>query len=351
MAMHQPKRLFFFGGTEIDRPFIAAVAARLGLPLVIRRSGLVYRMLDCLPQPLARLRSMRRMAQIISPWVEAIEITLVTGPNDIMLIRNIRTAISYLVACDPLRQSRPEVFLTWFTMKGQPPAKWSAIYHRALLRALRIFVYTPRECITYARWFGVPPSTFSLMVLEAPPIPVLQNLKPPLQAEVIMTGETNRDWATFLNICRHLPHLSFVAVMPAEQAKEMPSLPNLKTLERLPFPDYCELIRCAKIQMILVQDKGVAAGQRDFLLAGRLGVPMIATAVESLQLYAANAEGALFVRQGDVAGACDAINRLLADAGLQTTLSTSLKRRIEEHHSIEMVSSHWANILRSTIRD
>jgi hypothetical protein len=132
--MSQRPRLFFFGATEHDLPFIEAIASEMGLPAVHRRSGIVYRVLAKVPRLAASAR-LRRLAQIISPWMEAIEICVCTRSTDLVLIRNIRTGISYLTACDPFRSSPPKVVLTWFTMKQQPPAYWSALYRRALNRS------------------------------------------------------------------------------------------------------------------------------------------------------------------------------------------------------------------------
>jgi glycosyltransferase involved in cell wall biosynthesis len=163
-----------------------------------------------------------------------------------------------------------------------------------------------------------------------------------MKLDVIMTGETNRDWQSFVAVCEQLSQINFAAVLPAEQAGRMPSLPNLRTFERLPFAEYCHLIAQSTIQLILVRDHGVAVGQRDFLLAGRLGVPVISTSVESMRIYDPCGDCALFVEQGDVKGICDAVNRLLGDAGLRTRLTLALKKRIEESHSLARVSSQWA---------
>ena len=346
--MRQRERLFFFGATEMDRPFIQAIANQLGLPLEIRRSGIVYRTLAHLPR-LAASRRMQRLAQIISPWVEAIELRIFTRSTDLILIRNIRTGISYLTLCVPLFWKRPEVVLTWFTMKGRPPAYWSAVYRRALLRAFRVFVFTPTECDTYASWFEVPSSCFKLVSLEAPSIPPLPDVARPIRFDVIMTGETNRDWQSFAAVCEQLPSLKFAAVLPAEHARRLPSLPNLQKFERLPFIEYCQLITQSTIQLILVLDHGVAVGQRDFLLAGQLAVPLIATSVQSMRIYDLSGDCVLFVAQADVPGICNAIKRLLEDEHLRTHQTQAMKARLDESHSLAHVASQWAENL--AIRD
>ena len=342
------REIVYYASDPSDAELLEGVSRRLGLPTRSDPMCGAFGLLGRLPSRWRR-GPLAYLAYLVSPWLDAVHLARATGPDQLVIIKNLMSARLYLCLPSFRPSGRRKVVISWFTMSAPPGRLGRRLYRRAVRRASAVFTYSPDEPRLYAEAFGVPEELFSMVDLQFEPMGGLDDEPEPIEPgfDAIMTGSSGRDWPTFLEVCRALPGLRFAAIAPRDQIERMGEAPNLTKFEGMPRDRYLRMMCSCKVNLLLLRDQFGASGQRDLLFLGRLGRPLVATGIEAITYYAGDA--ARYVAEGDAAGVASAVEELVGRPGLRDRMGRTLRDHLRERCAPDAVAGRWASLLGNLI--
>ncbi|MEC9374012.1 MAG: hypothetical protein VYC34_09215 [Planctomycetota bacterium] len=331
------RRIVYFGADESDRMLFEELLRVSGLPGTLVPAAGVYGSFSRLPKRL-RTTPVWKMAHATSPWADALRLGFISKRGDLVLMKNLRSAIAYLWIVRQFTLSRPRTAITWFAPSARPGKRNTKIYRKALRRASDLFVYTERDADELSTQFETPRDRFALMRLHA------NSFDPPRrdhEFDVAMGGMTTRDWELLGEVARRLPHRRFLAIPPVRDRRRAPKLSNVTIRTELSPEMYRKAYGSARVVALLLRDRGVASGHRDIVTTAQAGAALVVTGIEGVDLYVRADEHARVIPEGDVDAAVEAIESLLVDDQRRRALAASLAGHIQSVCSPTAIAELW----------
>jgi glycosyltransferase involved in cell wall biosynthesis len=148
---------------------------------------------------------------------------------------------------------------------------------------------------------------------------------------VFCGGEAQRDWNTFCDAAKRLPHRSFVGVGRKKYMPKNITIPNNVTMYYdITESDFNRLLeQSAAVALPLLSE--MPAGLIVMYKAIFLSKPVIITRTSSIENYLKNEHSAILLPIGDTEGLAKAINKIIDDKTYAETLTLQAKEAIKKH--------------------
>jgi glycosyltransferase involved in cell wall biosynthesis len=163
-----------------------------------------------------------------------------------------------------------------------------------------------------------------------------------------MIGRNNRDWMTFVDVAK-LVDVKCIAVTDGTAVGDVPE--NVKIHVNLPMQDCINLIRFAKINLVLLKDDDRGAGHITSVIAMSAGIPQIVTQSNSLREYFIgdlHGFGAIPNNPEDVARK---VTRLISDRKLHTDMSVNAANYAKRWFSEDYGSLRLSAIIEAVLHN
>jgi hypothetical protein len=148
---------------------------------------------------------------------------------------------------------------------------------------------------------------------------------------VFASGRTACDWPTLFAAAEGATWELTVVCSHRDRA-EVERLARgapARVLVEQPEDEHERLLRSAAVSVIVLEDRGLSAGQVRLMTSVSAGVPVVTTRVRSLEGYVADGETAILVPAADPGRLRTAIDRLLADPALRLRLRDAALSRAQ----------------------
>jgi len=262
---------------------------------------------------------------------------------DVIVLRDNGPGSATLLFCEAWLGRRRRVVLIEL-LRGRWPRPgwrerlwglWVAIVRApALRRAVAVaHVLSPAERDRYAADYGIDRAR-----LRYVPWPWRQTRDPapalglggaggrPL---VLSSGRAYCDWPTLIEAARGAGWQLTIVCGEADagRVRDLGAGVPIEVRAEIPRAEHAELLARANVYAIVLEDRGVSAGQVRLAHANERGVPVVATRTAALEEYVVDGETALLVPPADPAALRSAIDRVLGDPALAASLRDGAQAR------------------------
>ncbi|MGH2953231.1 MAG: glycosyltransferase [Solirubrobacterales bacterium] len=150
---------------------------------------------------------------------------------------------------------------------------------------------------------------------------------------VFASGRTACDWPTLFAAARGAGWELTVVCSRRDRAQveRLAAQTPARVLSELPETGHERLLRVAAVSAIVLEDRGLSAGQVRLMTSVSVGVPVVVTRIRSLEGYVAEGETAIFVPAGDPDRLRAEIDALLDDPARRERLRDAALRH----------AAHW----------
>jgi glycosyltransferase involved in cell wall biosynthesis len=259
----------------------------------------------------------------------------------VALIRRDRgTLPALLVAALP--PARRRIFVLELLRRPLPRTAWRRVLYRiwwklietpALRRGMAgAQVMTEWERDAYADHYGLDRDRLYIVrwALRAggePPPPEVRDG----DRAVFASGRTACDWPTLFAAAERADWELTVVCSQRDrvEVERLAERVPAEVFTELPEEEHERLLRRAAVSAIVLEDRGLSAGQVRLMTSVSAGVPVVATRVRSLEGYVADGETAILVPAADPDRLRAGIDRLLAHPALRLRLRDAALSRAE----------------------
>jgi hypothetical protein len=266
---------------------------------------------------------------------------LARGSQTVALIRRDRgTLPALLVGAIP--PARRRIFVLELLRRPLPLTAWRRVLYRvwwklietpALRRGMAgAQVMTEWERDAYADHYGLDRDRLHVVrwALRAGGEPPPPEVRAGDRA-VFASGRTACDWPTLFGAADGAGWELTVVCSDRDrtEVERLAERVPARVFAELPEGEHERLLRRAAVSAIVLEDRGLSAGQVRLMTSVSAGVPVVATRVRSLEGYVADGETAILVSAGDPGRLRTAIDGLLADPALRLRLRDLALSRAE----------------------
>jgi glycosyltransferase involved in cell wall biosynthesis len=151
---------------------------------------------------------------------------------------------------------------------------------------------------------------------------------------IFAAGRTGRDWKTFAAAVDSIGS-RVTTVSGRDGAALLGKVSNIEVLVDIPYDQYRERLRAARIVVVPLETHVYSSGQVVVLEAMALGKPVVATRVLGTEDYIRDGIDGLLVEPGDAAGMRAAINKILSSPELERSLGANAVQVIRDRHTLQ----------------
>lgn len=190
--------------------------------------------------------------------------------------------------------------------------------------------------------FGVDPSWYC----PAPPVETPVHPRP---VQVLASGvDRGRDFDTFAEAARLLPHLTFTVVTQAGRVRNPP--PNMILKTPVSMEEHRTLLRSAELVVVPTHDLAYPTGQSVLLEAMACGRPVAVTWTEAMDEYIRDGVANLAMPHSDPMGIAQVIEDAMEDVDLRRRLGTEARRLTSESWNFQFTWHQVGSVLQTLRR-
>jgi len=268
-----------------------------------------------------------------------------------------RGEVDLLVTHGPLMSAWTEFFCAGrrkvphlafsFNFTRLPKGPLLAMMKVVLPRIDRFVTFSTMERDLYANTFGIDPSRIDVMLWGVAP-PSLPPTNPPFEGDYLCAvGGEGRDYATFMDAMRRLPHRRAVVVARPHNVTGLDVPANVTLRTNIALERVHELVRDSRFMVLPLLHAEVPCGHVTIVDAMYMSKAVIATASRGVADYLRHGENALLVPPADPGALAACIDRLGADDALAQRLGSTGHDFALSHCSERSTVDYVAAYLRS----
>lgn len=212
------------------------------------------------------------------------------------------------------------------------PTGWRLSLMRWAFRKIdRFIVFSNLERELYARVFRLPPSRFEMTYWGVGPAHVT-TLPAGVGGDYICAvGGEGRDYPTFVEAMRRLPHVRAEIVARPHNLKGFDLPPNVTLRVNIPKGEANAIILHSRFMALPLLHAEVPCGHVTMVNAMKMGKALVATDSRGIADYVLPGKTALLCRPGDAEAMARDISRLWDEAALRDSLGQAGKEFADRH--------------------
>jgi len=185
----------------------------------------------------------------------------------------------------------------------------------------RFVVSSHMEIDLYSDYFNLPANKFDF-VRWGVNFPEFNNKPPKHDADYICAvGGNARDYATFIDTMRDLPHIPAIVVVRPYNLVGLQIPDNVTVLTNIPKDEAFSVIANSRLMVLPLAGNEIPCGHITLVVAYYLGIPSIVTNSSGIEDYVTDPETALLCAPGSKESMLQAVTRLWQDPGLCKEIS------------------------------
>ncbi|MEQ6340359.1 MAG: glycosyltransferase family 4 protein [Gammaproteobacteria bacterium] len=243
-----------------------------------------------------------------------------------------------LVIARLISRKRFPIALMGFIYTTRESAIISAIrwrYFRAVLsQALGVICFSKFEQQYYSELFGLERTTF-ISTLFGGVFNKPDDLEPSNSGYVLSAGRSGRDYKRLCEAVSQLPIQAHIICDSAFALQEVKHPANVTILRQCYGRDYIKQLAGADIVVLPLKNEKTSSGQMVLLDAMALGKPVIITKTATTVEYGEHMNTLYFIEPDSADELRSAINFLMADPSLRSSIGNAARAHYEAHHSIQ----------------
>ncbi|MBQ7252181.1 MAG: glycosyltransferase [Kiritimatiellae bacterium] len=285
----------------------------------------------------------------LPPWRQVARLLRGRGKADLVVTMGARVSLFYGLACACLfldsKQVAMEVFPDFPARDSRANRLKRAAFRLVAKRARGMVAAAGAEADELAR-------RLSLSRARVPFVPLYTTVSPGEAAGaeeggfLFSGGRSWRDWKTLVAAAEGVD-LPFVLAVGGDAELPAAIPPNVKVFRDMPFAEYRERLRAARIVAVPLVPVARSTGQVALLEAMAYGKPVVASAVAGVADYVEDGRNALAVPPEDPAAMREAIRRLAEDGALRRRLGAAARADAFGRYALEPYAERLLDALKA----
>ena len=222
-------------------------------------------------------------------------------------------------------------------------------YFRAVLsQTLGVICFSKFEQQYYSELFGLANTTF-ISTLFGGVFNKPDDLEPGNSGYVLSAGRSGRDYKRLCEAVSQLPVQAHIICDSAFALQDAQHSANVTILRQCYGREYIKQLAGADIVVLPLKNEKISSGQMVLLDAMALGKPVIITKTATSVEYGEHMKTLYFIEPDSVDELRSAINFLMDDPGLRSSIGSAAKAHYEAHHSIRPFVNGLVNVIEQIV--